>query len=263
VHLALQTDRATTTWSVELRKGARTRAEEEELVRSLVLNLVAEACGLSERLDLPWLEGERLETSGVIAPEAWRDLLLGRVDAVRHGGPTGQADRPSRAIFPGAFNPLHAAHRRMAQIAWEMLGVPVEFELAIVNVDKPPLDYQEMQGRTAQFAPEDVIWLTRTATFEEKSARFPGVTFVVGADTLARIADPRYYGGRPSACQAAVERIAARGCRFLVFGRAVEGRFLGLNDLDLPPTLRGLCSEVPGDRFRMNVSSSEIRKGQT
>jgi hypothetical protein len=59
-----------------------------------------------------------------------------------------------------------------------------------------------------------------------------------------------------------MERIATRGCRFMVFGRRQEGRFVGLADLDLPRPLRNLCEEVPFEEFHEDVSSTEIRQGQ-
>jgi hypothetical protein len=148
----------------------------------------------------------------------------------------------------------------MVEIAQQKLGAPVEFEISIINVDKPPLDFIEIQRRVAQFAPEQAVWLTRAPTFEEKSARFPGVTFIVGVDTLRRIADPRYHGGDPAAWLAAMERIAARGCRFLVFGREQEGRFVGLADLGLLPPLSDLCRDVPAEEFRDDISSTSLRK---
>jgi hypothetical protein len=147
----------------------------------------------------------------------------------------------------------------MADIARQKLGVPVEFEISILNVDKPPLDFIEIDRRVAQFAPDQAVWLTRAATFEEKSARFPGATFVVGIDTLRRIADARYHGGDTAAWLAAIQRIAARGCRFLVFGRHHEGRFVGLGDLNLPRPLADLCQAVPAEEFREDTSSSTIR----
>jgi len=150
----------------------------------------------------------------------------------------------------------------MAEIARKRLGMPVEFEISIQNVDKLPLDYLETARRLEQFGRDQVVWLTRAATFDEKSARFPGATFVVGSDTLRRIADPRYYGSDPAACRAALGRILARGSRFLVFGRQESGRFVGLADLDLPPELQAACEEVPADEFREDISSTELRAAE-
>ena len=259
VHVALQTASRTETSSLELRKGRRSREEEQRLVDRLLLNVIAEGCGVIGRLELGLLEGERIEQSGAIAQQSWQDVLLGKVAAVRHGGLPEQTDRPAVVIFPGAFNPLHVGHRRMAEIARETLGLPVEFEISILNVDKPPLDYYEIERRTGQFDPDQAVWLTRSATFEGKSELFPGATFVVGSDTLGRIAESRYYSNDPAARRAAMERIVNGGCRFLVFGRDTGSGFIALADLDLPEPLASACREVPATRFRQDVSSTECR----
>ena len=104
------------------------------------------------------------------------------------------------------------------------------------------------------------MYLTRAARFEEKSRLFAGATFILGIDTLRRIVEPRYYGGEPAGCQRAIEQIAARGCRFLVFGRNLGDGFLGLAQLDLPDALRSLCREVPPEVFREDISSTALRK---
>jgi hypothetical protein len=253
-HLALQTARLTATWSIELQKDRRSRAEEERLICRLLMNTLAEACGIEPRLQLELLEGEQVDQSQTVAPGPWQDLLLGKVETVWH------RRTPARAVLSGAFNPLHVGHRRMAEVAGEMFDVPVVMEISILNVDKPPLDYQEIERRLGQFAAQQPVCLSRAATFEQKSRLFPGATFIVGVDTLRRIADPRYYADDPAACLAALELIADRGCRFLVFGRNTGTGFMRLADLDLPEALREICREVPEEKFREDVSSTEIRK---
>lgn len=262
-HLAMQTAALTATRSLRLAKGMRSRAAEEDLVSRIVLNLVAEACGVAPRLALDLRDEERVDQSLAVAPAPWRDLLLGRVEIVRHGRPVDRGSGSGRTVFPGAFHPLHSGHRRMAQLAQQMLGVPVEFEMSIMNVDKPPLDYFEIQQRTEQFSDEQIVWLTRAPTFMEKSTHFPGATFVVGADTICRVAEVRYYGNDLAARDAALRAIASQGCRFLVFGRKIGERFVTLWDLDLPGILRDLCRGVPGEQFREDVSSTEIRQGES
>jgi hypothetical protein len=240
-------------------KDRRTRREEERLAGRLVLGGVAEACGLTERLDLGLFDDEPFVEQTTTGPQPWQDLLAGRVRTVRHGGPPQPVDAGPGAIFPGAFHPIHAGHRRMVELAQAVLDRPVELEISIENVDKPPLDFFEIRRRIQAIGPERTVWLTRSPTFEEKSTLFPGATFVAGADTLRRIADPAYYAGDSAAPGEAIGRIAARGCRFLVFGRVIGGRFQVLADLGLPDELASICTEVPAERFREDVSSTEIR----
>jgi hypothetical protein len=148
----------------------------------------------------------------------------------------------------------------MVEVGRELLGARPAVEISILNADKPPLDYFEIERRLAQFASDQSVWLTRAARFEQKSQLFPGATFLVGVDTLRRIAEPRFYGDDADACVAALERIAERGCRFLVFGRKGGAGFIRFGDLDLPEPLRAICREVPPGEFREDVSSTAIRR---
>src|SRR5437868_7171605 len=90
--------------------------------------------------------------------------------------------RPT-AILPGAFNPVHPGHWGLADAAAEWLGLPVAFELSIANVDKSPLDPDEIERRRSQFAGRAPLWLTHAPQFVQKAELFPGAIFVVGADT--------------------------------------------------------------------------------
>jgi hypothetical protein len=255
MHLALQTAALTAAWRLELQKGRRTRVEEERLAGRLTLNVVAEACGIESRLSLDLLEGETVEASRTVALPPWRDLLLGDVDLV----PQGSSPVPLAAVFPGAFNPLHVGHCRMMQIAEEVLQQPVTAEISIVNVDKPPRDYMEIERCIGQFAGRPLC-LTRAATFEAKSRLFPTATFVVGTDTLQRIVAPCYYGDSLAACHDALRRIAERGCRFLVFCRRQGDHLVRLSDIELPEFLQAICREVPPEVFCDDTSSTAIRQ---
>ena len=259
VHVAWQSAEATVTISCELEKGRRDRAEEEAIATQLILTAVAEACGLEARPLVDANVHAQLQRREQRAPKSWRQLLLGERDVVKLPESAAASDSETPAVlFPGAFNPLHSGHERMAEVAEARYGRPVTFELSIANVDKPPLDYIELADRLDQLIGRQVL-LTRAPTFADKALVAPGCVFVVGIDTLMRIADPRYYGGEVAHRDTAIATIARQGCRFLVFGRALQDRFVTLVDVDLPADLRTLCDEVPESAFRDDICSTELR----
>ena len=168
---------------------------------------------------------------------------------------------PPAAVFPGSFNPFHQGHQQMLAVACEVLQRPVDLEISIENVDKPTLDAAEIADRVSHLPVERRVWVTRAATFAEKSRLFPNCTFVVGVDTIQRLAAVKYYHDS-SAANAAIEEIHAHNCRFLVFGRLVHSRFLGCHDVVIPPRLSEICQSVPSDKFRADISSTELRQAR-
>jgi len=170
-----------------------------------------------------------------------------------------QADVPvSGGLLSGSFNPLHAGHEQLAQAAAVFLGQPVAFELPVVNADKPSLGYAELERRLEQFRERATVVLSRAPLFVDKAALYPGCTFVLGYDTAARLVEPRYYSGEAGR-DAALERIRAAGCRFLVAGRVKDGVFRTLHDIGVPPAFADLFIALPEQVFRVDLSSSAIR----
>jgi nicotinic acid mononucleotide adenylyltransferase len=164
-----------------------------------------------------------------------------------------------RLVLPGSFDPLHEGHRLMARIAEEIAERPLSWEISVTNVDKPLLDYLSIRDRTAQFAGQR-LWLTRAARFTEKLSIFPEGTFVMGADTFVRLADPRYYGGSTAAAEEAVEAIAERARGLIVFGRTRNGVFEDASQIDAPQRLRDVSYFVSQREFRLDISSTELRR---
>jgi nicotinamide mononucleotide (NMN) deamidase PncC len=243
-HVAVQTE--TATYGAHLSFDDIREAEEQQLVE-----LLWHALAMALELELHRSPHAEPMVAHTPAQRHWRDLILG--DELAY--PT--ADHDGSLLMPGAFNPLHHAHRHMLEIAEAKTGLSGAYELSIVNVDKPFLDYTEIDNRLRQF--DRPVWVTRLPTFLEKARHFHGACFIAGIDTIVRIAQAGYYSGAEDR-DAALQELAELGTRFVVFGRTVDHRFLGLADLDLPVELRDICIEVSRSEFDEPVSSTELRR---
>ena len=253
-HIALQTESESLDWHIDL---AGTRPQEE---RALVEALWLSLDGLrNSRIPLSHKAPVPTAHTKTRAHRNWRAVLAGTIKAAPlRAAP--DSPRPE-LLLPGSFNPLHDGHRRMLAIAEQSLGVPGAFELSIINVDKPPLDYSSIKERGAPFSGRNSagpLWITALPTFIEKARAFPGVAFAVGADTITRIGEPRYYGDARARNKALAE-LESLQTRFLVFGRASTQGFKALNDLRLPAKLRSMCQGIDEVAFRSDLSSTALR----
>src|SRR5437868_3462888 len=251
-----------------LAKGRRDRAAEEDLASRAIVLWLARACGISAPsprslidADEHYAETVYAETTAAAVDPIDR-LLAGEHDRLTVQ-PDGQmilsAPQPF-VLFPGSFNPMHEGHVLLARVAEELRQQPLAFEISVTNVDKPPLEGRTVRHRLRQFAWKSAVELTRAPTFVEKSRLFPGTTFVIGADTAERLVAPKYYGGDELRMQMALEEIASSGSTFLVAVRIdAAGRVRALNDIPVPRRYADLFTEIPEHRFRVDISSSELR----
>jgi hypothetical protein len=263
--LTTHADERVTNYSVVFRKGLRDREGEEAVLVAVLLNALAEAVGVGERVPTGLQPDEPVQVE--VAPaNLLTQLLHGEISALcvaSDGQLRTDYPRPA-ALVPGAFNPVHVAHWGLADLAAQRVGGPVAFELSAVNVDKPALGAAEIRRRADQFFGRLPLWLTRAPTFAEKAALFPGVVFIVGVDTAERIVQPRYYGASETRMADALAEIRRQGCRFLVAGRQDStGRFLALEDLQLPEAFQDLFTGIPGSEFHVPVSSTALRTQAT
>jgi nicotinic acid mononucleotide adenylyltransferase len=254
-YVAVQSIDETIEYSLDLSRARRNRASQEGACSDLIIDCIASALSL-EREPMALLEDESLSSITGTAMPGWKDLFSGHLTYTNH-----EVADP-RLVFPGAFNPLHDGHRRMAAIARDITGKPVLLEISTFNVDKPPLDYLEMHAREDGLRGDLPFTFTNAATFAEKSALFPGATFIVGSDTLERIAAPRYYHDSHELRDKTIDVITGLNVTFLVFGRIANDQFKGLDEIDIPVPLRRISRGIPEQQFRMDVSSTHIRRLQ-
>ena len=245
-HIAMQTRTTTYTWFIELRTGARTRDAEERVVADAAVHMLAESLGHQG--------GHRQITTRDTIETASTDIVA------LFEEPGSVFGTPGNAFLPGSFDPLHDGHMQMRTDASRRIGQPVQFELCVHNVDKPPLDFIELARRRKQFADPDIV-LTNVPTFVEKAnllGQGNGITFVVGTDTIKRIGETRYYLDE-EARDAALNELENLGTKFLVYGRLDDQGFETLNDLSLPDSLNRISEGVSEQDFRVDVSSTEMR----
>ena len=248
-YIAIQTDSYTKTVSCVLDKGSRTREEEEELITEYVLSLIAESCSIKR--DFPQ-HNEKVEVQTTQAEKSWKKLLNNKINFI-------SSDRAiPELIFPGSFNPLHDGHLKMRELAEKKTGMRATFEICARNADKPPLTFHEIKRTLDQFSENDSWVMTSAGRFSEKAEMFPNSVFIIGADTLVRVFDEKFYLNKKDMINH-IERFNDHNVHFLVFGRKVNNKFISLRDIAIPDNIRQRCTGFDEASFRDDISSTELR----
>ena len=249
--------------SIYLEKGARGRQAEERVVSRLILNALSQAYGLKGELSIHLKGKDRVEHCETDVAALTRRVLVKELPffGLEPGGDV--LDRPPKLILSGSFNPLHSGHQGLAKTAEKLLTKPASFELAAINADKPSLPQAEILDRLSQFAGQHTVLVSGAPTFVEKAHIYPGATFVVGFDTAERILQTRFYNNSKEERDAALATIRDKGCSFLVAGRINDkGVFRDAKSLPAPLDFTDLFRPLPAEKFRKDISSTELRTAE-
>ncbi len=246
--------------TVRLRKNARTRADEEAIAEGVILGTLAEAM-VGGGIDIELHSDERLQTDATVLAH-YRDVIAGgeqpwaTVDHI--DGRVSAGGALPGIVVPGSFNPLHEGHDALLAAARRRTTGQAAYEISIANVDKPALSAADLDARVARVPRYAPVVVTNAPTFVEKARLLPGTAFAVGADTAARILEPRYYGGAEPMAQALTE-LRELGARFYVAERRVGDRRLRLDDFQVPPFVADMFEAIPAEEVAVDVSSTELR----
>jgi len=320
VHVAVTNSVSTRMYYMELEKGLRSRLQEDLLSSYLVMKAISDSLHSPVAFDIDSLllsSGNRLYScENIPHNDIFDKIYAGKIGSVLCIPSNAQHSFTNSYkylediklpkgtyLYPGSFNPLHEGHVDLVVSAMKKNGwIPIEgtdaknplivFEISAINVDKPPLSKDEIQRRLSQFSNNELlnkagitnyaVVITSQPLFLGKSKLFNDCTFIIGADTMTRLIDPKYYNYNDNVnlsndeerekaafnLISALTSITERGCSFVVGGRTDKnGEFCTLQSIFqsskigriLPSKVTNMFAPLLENEFRVDISSTQIR----
>ncbi len=237
-------------------EGAEQRLKDGELCDLLGLRTLFAA--LPGTLPIPEFPGDVVNLHPNLANDMARERLFAhpmfRADRTR-GSSTLDSPKDT-VIFPGAFNPPHEGHYGCADVVRRTHGKDILFNITVNPPHKKALTTAEILQRAKLFKGKSVLFTQDDPLYIDKAKRYPGVNFIIGADAVLRMLDPK-WGVAPGKL---LQMFFEYGTKFHVFERATSEGLITSQDIWV-----ALSDVVQYDHLfyiekgRWDVSSSELR----
>ncbi len=161
-------------------------------------------------------------------------------------------------LFPGAFNPVHSGHLRLAAEVETLTGQSVLFEIGKTHPIKPSLKTEEVINRIRLFPSGSKVLLTENLPrFVDKLAYLPDLKDVIlGGDAFERLIAPQFYSSDFSPHDL-FELFCKEGIRLYIFDRKLGGRLFTLEQI--LPNFKDYGNVFVQLPCQEEVSSTDIR----
>lgn len=259
IYVAYQT--LTTTYTENLifpQEGTKyTREEQETITSQIIFKMIRKACNLPiipnilDKHTLSKVSYGRDDRTKVFSEQINLYSLHINKNPIN-----------TKLVFPGSFNPMHDGHKKLAEIAHKLYESPVDFEMSLINVDKPSLDYTSLDSRIGTIFQKKEpyfgkLHLTNAPRFVDKAELFPNSIFIIGYDTYERLCNPKYYDNEVDMINTLTKMRDLFKINFLIFHRNSENIDISKNLL-INMNMARIIPASETEEFK-NISSKNIR----